>query len=333
MIRTEKKRVQQLFAAISRRSVMVVGDVMLDRYLWGTVSRMSPEAPVPVVEIESESCRFGGAANVLHNVASLGARAVPVGVIGDDHSGMTLKQLYHEKGFSTEGLIVDPERPTTVKTRVIAHNQHVVRTDREIRNGIPKKLQRRVADFVESHLDAVDAVILEDYNKGLLVPHLIEAIIDSAKRKGKKVLVDPKFDHFFCYKHVTLFKPNRKETGDILGIRLDSAEMLEKAGQKLLERLECRAVLITLGEEGMMLMESGRPVYRIPTQAQHVHDVSGAGDTVIAVMAVALSAGADLKEAAFMANHAAGIVCGEVGVVPVDRVRLMDALLKETEAP
>jgi rfaE bifunctional protein kinase chain/domain len=331
MNRMDEKRVRQLFTAISERSVMVVGDVMLDQYLWGKVSRMSPEAPVPVVEIESESYRFGGAANVSHNVASLGARVVPVGVIGDDPGGSTLKQLFLERGFSADGLLVDPERPTTVKTRVIAHNQHVVRTDREIKNPISKKMQERVTGFIESRLGSVDAVILEDYNKGLLVPHLIGAVIDAARHGGKPVLVDPKFDHFFCYRGVTLFKPNRKETADILGLRLDSPEALEKAGQKLLEKLECGAVLITLGEEGMMLMEAGKPVYRIPTQAQRVHDVSGAGDTVIAAMAAALSAGADFREAAFVANHAAGIVCGEVGVVPVDRARLMAALSQENK--
>ncbi|HEX9934523.1 MAG TPA: D-glycero-beta-D-manno-heptose-7-phosphate kinase [bacterium] len=328
MIQIEKDRIKLLFEAMRKRAVMVIGDVMLDRYLWGKVSRISPEAPVPVIEIESESLQFGGAANVTHNVASLGAAVVPVGVVGDDASGRTLKRLYEERGFSTKGLIEDKERPTTVKTRIMAHSQHVARTDREVRSGISKQLQEQILGFVESHMDGVDAVILEDYNKGMLVPHLIEAVVASANSKRKIVLVDPKFDHFFCYRHVTLFKPNRKETADILGIRLDTNEALEKAGQKLLEKLECRAVLITLGEEGMMLMEEGGPFAKVPTQAQHIHDVSGAGDTVIATMAVAMAAGANVREAAVFANHAAGLVCGEVGAVPVDRDRLMELLLK-----
>jgi D-glycero-beta-D-manno-heptose-7-phosphate kinase len=327
----ERQKLQTLFDRFRRTTVMVVGDVMLDRYLWGKVSRISPEAPVPVVEIESESVRFGGAANVSYNAASLGAVTIPVGVIGDDSSGQVLRRLYTEKGFPADGLIADPERPTTVKTRIIAHHQHIVRTDREMKQGISKKVQGRVLEFIESRLPETDGIILEDYNKGLLVPHLIDAVIDAAVRLGKKVFVDPKFDHFFQYKRVTLFKPNRKEISDILGIRLDSDEALEKAGSKILEKLECQAVLITLGEEGMMLMEPGRPNLKIPTRAQKVHDVSGAGDTVIATLAVAVSAGSGLREAAFIANHAAGIVCGEVGVVPVDRDRLLAVLLAESE--
>lgn len=326
------ERIRKLFESFSGKTIMVIGDVMLDRYFWGKVSRISPEAPVPVVEVESESCRFGGAANVTHNVASLGARVIPVGVIGDDNSGEALRQLYREKGFPIEGLIVDSERPTTVKARIIAHGQHMVRTDREVKKGVSKKVQNRILNFVESKLDELDGIILEDYNKGLLIPHIIETVIASANQRGKMVFVDPKFDHFFLYKNVTLFKPNRKETSDILGIRLDSDEALEKAGHKLLEKLECRAILITLGDEGMMLMEPGKPIFRISTRAQKVHDVSGAGDTVIAAMAVAMVSGAVLREAAHIANHAAGIVCGEVGVVPIDRDRLLKDLMLESGA-
>jgi rfaE bifunctional protein kinase chain/domain len=326
------QRIQEVFASFQHKTVMVIGDVMLDQYFWGKVTRISPEAPVPVVEIESESCRFGGAANVSHNVVTLGAKAVPVGVIGDDNSGMLLKRLYEEKEFPTDGLIVDPERPTTVKTRIIAHNQHIVRTDREVKKGVSKKVQNRLLEFVESRLDSIDGLILEDYNKGLLVPHVIETVIAAANGKGIPVFVDPKFDHFFHFQHVTLFKPNRKEISDILGVRLDSNEALEKAGERIMEKLECQAVLITLGEEGMMLMEHGKPIFRISTKAQKVHDVSGAGDTVIATMAVAVTGGADLHEAAFIANHAAGVVCGEVGVVPVDRNLLLDMLTAESEA-
>jgi D-beta-D-heptose 7-phosphate kinase/D-beta-D-heptose 1-phosphate adenosyltransferase len=303
---------------------------MLDQYFWGNVSRISPEAPVPVVEIESESYRFGGAANVSHNVATLGACVIPVGVIGDDNSGMVLKRLHEEKGFPVQGLIVDSDRPTTVKTRIIAHGQHVVRTDREMKKGISRKIQSQILDFFESKLDAIDGLILEDYNKGLLVPHVIESVIGWSNRKGVPIFVDPKFDHFMHFKHVTLFKPNRKETADILGVPLDSAEALERAGERLLEKLEVGGVLITLGAEGMMLMEAGKPVYRIPTQAQKVHDVSGAGDTVIATMAVSFTGGADLREAAYIANHAAGIVCGEVGVVPVDADHLLRMLIEES---
>jgi rfaE bifunctional protein kinase chain/domain len=310
---------------------MVIGDLMLDRYLWGRVSRISPEAPVPIVEIESESSRLGGAANVSNNVLSLGAKAVPVGVVGDDAEGEDLKRLFQEKGFPTAGILVDPERHTTVKTRVIAHHQHVVRTDREIRSGISKKIQDRLFDFFESSLDDLDGIILEDYNKGLLVPKLIGYVIQKANERGKPVFVDPKFDHFFDYRGATLFKPNRKEAADRLGIRLDSEDALREALKKLLEKLECRAVLITLGEDGMILQEREKPFLKVPTRAVKVHDVSGAGDTVISSIAVAVSSGAGFEEAATIANHAAGIVCGEVGIVPVGKEFLLKSLLEEAE--
>jgi rfaE bifunctional protein kinase chain/domain len=308
---------------------MVIGDLMLDRYYWGKVSRISPEAPVPVVDIESESTRLGGAANVSYNVLCLGARAVPVGVVGNDAEGILLKQLLEAKGFPTDGLVTDDERPTTVKTRVIAHHQHVVRTDREIRHAVSKKIQNRLIDIFEARVDGLDGIVLEDYNKGLLVPRFIEHVVRRANETGKMVFVDPKFDHFFEYRGVTLFKPNRKEAADRLGFKLDSPEALEQGLAKLLERLECSAVLITLGEEGMVFQEKGRPLTKVPTRAVKVHDVSGAGDTVIACMAVAMCSDATLGEAAAIANQGAGLVCEEVGIVPVEKKRLLDKLFEE----
>jgi D-glycero-beta-D-manno-heptose-7-phosphate kinase len=329
MTRFTSKRLDGLFQKFSDLTIMVVGDVMLDRYLWGKVSRISPEAPVPVVDVESESLRPGGAANVSNNVFSLGARAVPMGVVGKDEEGRALKRLFEEKGFSSEGLIEDPERPTTVKTRVMANGQHVVRADREVRRDIPEKVQDGLIEFFDRHLDRLDGVILEDYNKGLLVPRFIRHVIGKATDKGIRVYVDPKFDHFFEYRGVTLFKPNRKEAAERLGVRLGTDEELQEALLKLTERLECRAVLITLGEEGMILQERGKPFLKVPTKAVKVHDVSGAGDTVIATMAVAMGSGAEPDEAALIANHAAGIVCGEVGIVPIDRDVLLKKLKEE----
>lgn len=331
MITFSRGRLKKLFSKFEEQKIIVLGDLMLDRYLWGRVSRISPEAPVPVVEIESESFRFGGAANVTHNVMSLGAEVIPAGVIGEDGSGETLKRLFKEKGLSTEGLIIDEERPTTVKTRVIAHSQHVVRTDREMRRGISRKIQKRILHFLKDCLNDVDGLILEDYNKGLFVHHFITDVIALAQAHDKMVFVDPKFDHFFDYRGVTLFKPNRKEVTDKLGFRLESDEALEKAGQKLLDRFACQALLITLGKEGMALFEPDKPWIKVPTRAVKVHDVSGAGDTVIATIAVAMAAGSNLREAATIANHAAGIVCGEVGIVPVDRERLFRNLEREDE--
>lgn len=323
MIAFSKKRLSQLFGEFGKRNIIVIGDLMLDRYIWGFVSRISPEAPVPVVNVESESIRFGGAANVSHNIMSLGASVLPVGVIGNDGTGEKLKQLFHEKGFPVQGLMTDPDRPTTVKTRIIAHGQQVVRIDREDTKPISRKNQQHILDFVEATIPETDGIILEDYNKGLLASHFIQDIISMAKSHRKMVFVDPKFDHFFEFKQATLFKPNRKEAASRLGIRLDSDDALRKTGYRLLEKLDCKVLLITLGEEGMALFEPDHPMIKIPTRAVKVHDVSGAGDTVIATMAVAMTSGATAQEAATLANHAAGIVCGEVGIVPIERDRLI----------
>ena len=326
MISFTEDRIQSLFKDFSDRKILVVGDLMLDKYEWGRVSRISPEAPVPVVEIEDVSYRFGGAANVALNAKKLGAETLPVGVIGNDESGRIIKDQFLKEGFSTEGLVIDSGRPTTVKTRIIAHNQHVVRTDREIREGISTGIQNKLLSFIREHIDDTDGIILEDYNKGLLIPHLINEIISIALKHSKMIFVDPKFDHFFDYKKVTLFKPNRKEVSDKLGIRLVSDEVLQEAGDRLLSKLHCDSVLITLGEEGMALFEPNKKWVKIPTRAVKVHDVSGAGDTVIATMAVSMTSGANAREAATVANHAAGIVCGEVGIVPVDRDNLIESL-------
>jgi len=324
-----QNRLDALFAAFSDKTVMVIGDLMLDRYLWGKVSRISPEAPVPVVDIESESSRLGGAANVSYNVLSLGVRVVPLGIVGNDAEGELIKRMFQEKGFPTEGILTDANRFTTVKTRVIAHHQHVVRTDREIREGISKAVQDKLMDHFERRLDGLDGIILEDYNKGLLVPEFIGRVIARAREKGKMVFVDPKYDHFFEYRGVTLFKPNRKEAFDRLGIKLDSEDAFRSALKRLMDELDCRVVLITLGEEGMILQERGREIMRVPTRAVKVHDVSGAGDTVIAAMAVVMSAGGSAEEAATIANQAAGIVCGEVGIVPVDKHVLFQKLAED----
>lgn len=327
MIQFSKERLRTLFSRFSEQSLLVIGDMMVDHYVWGNVSRISPEAPVPVVNVESESFRLGGAANVASNVLTLGARPIPVGVVGDDHAGQMLKQLFTEKGILAQGIVTDKVRQTTLKTRIIAHHQHVVRTDREDRFGISPSIQRRIENFVREQLPFVNGIILEDYNKGLLVPKFIHSIIEMAQEAQKPVFVDPKYEYFFEYRGVWLFKPNRKEAGERLGMHLNTEEALHKALEKLLEKLGCHAVLITLGEEGMIFQEQGKSPKKVPTRAVKVHDVSGAGDTVIATMAVAISAGATLEEGVTIANHAAGIVCEEVGVVPIDRETLFQRLV------
>ncbi|HDQ44051.1 MAG TPA: D-glycero-beta-D-manno-heptose-7-phosphate kinase [bacterium] len=324
MIEFSTGRIETLFKTFTNRKIAVIGDLMLDHYVWGSVSRISPEAPVPVVEAESESYRFGGAANVVHNIIALGASAIPIGVIGEDAGGEKLRTLFADHHVPTEGLITVPGRPTTMKTRIIANHQHVVRTDWEIREPIGKKVTKQILAFWDSIHGDVDGIIFEDYNKGLLTRDLIREFIRRAA--DRPTFVDPKYHHFFDYQGVTLFKPNRKEAEERLGLSLASLSGRRRAGAELLQRLNCRAVMITLGEEGLMLFEPGGDDIQVPTRAVKVHDVSGAGDTVIATMAVAMTAGATLREAATLANHAAGIVVGEVGIVPIEKERLYRAM-------
>jgi D-glycero-beta-D-manno-heptose-7-phosphate kinase len=308
------------------KRIAVVGDLMLDRYFWGSVARISPEAPVPVVEVESESTRLGGAANVANNIASLGGIPVMIGVIGKDDAGKTLKKIVEEQGFPTTGIVVDDSRPTTIKTRVIAHSQHVVRIDREGKRDIGEEVQLQLLKALELQLDTIQGIILEDYNKGVLAKSLIVRIIELAKKKKKIVAVDPKFNNFFEYKNVTIFKPNRKETEEALGMRLSTEADIKKAGKQLMDSLGAENVLLTLGESGMTLFERNGSVSTIPTAARRVADVSGAGDTVISTLTMALASGADIWESATLANLAGGIVCGEVGIVPIDKKILFEAV-------
>lgn len=318
MVTFTNSRLQTLFENLSGKRVAVIGDLMLDRYFWGSVTRMSPEAPVPVVEVESESTRLGGAANVANNIASLGGIPFMVGVVGGDDSGKALTSIVAESGFRTEGILVDPARPTTVKTRVIAHHQHVVRVDREVKNDIDESVQSRLIDVLRRNAGSLDAIIIEDYNKGVVVKNFIREVIDFAVQNRIIITVDPKFHNFFEFKNVTVFKPNRKETEEALGVRLNDQASVEQAGRTLVERLKAKNVLLTLGERGMTLVEGDGRMTHVPTAARKVSDVSGAGDTVISTLTMVLAAGGSIREASMLANIAGGIVCGEVGIVPID---------------
>ena len=324
MVSFSNSRKQQIFENFKHKKIAVIGDLMLDRYLWGKVSRISPEAPVPVVEIDSEATHLGGAANVVHNLYTLGAIPIPFGVIGDDNSGKLLKDLFKKKNFSTAGIIVDKKRKTSVKTRIIAHNQHVVRADYESKQPIPTNIFNKLMDKLRKIINDCDGVIFEDYNKGLLTSESITGIIDLLTSKSIKITVDPKFDNFFTYKNVTLFKPNLKETEEALGIKIETNTDLNQAAKLLKEKLTCAGILITLGEKGMCLLDSNNEISIIPTKASKVHDVSGAGDTVISTLTLALVAGANMKEATTIANYAAGVVCREVGAIPIQ----IDQLIK-----
>jgi rfaE bifunctional protein kinase chain/domain len=328
----EVERLKSLFDNFNRKRVAVVGDLMVDKYIWGSVSRISPEAPVPVLEVESESTRLGGAANVANNIKSLGAEPILFGIVGDDEAGISLRNILREMGLPDDGIITDTQRPTTVKTRVIAHNQHVVRLDYEVRKDIDARIVKRISNILNSMSNKVDAILLEDYNKGMLTKELLDGVIKFARKNDKVVSVDPKQNNFFEYKQVTVFKPNRKEAENALGLPADSDEQAVVAVKELLRRLDCENVLLTRGEKGMILFERDGSYAHIPTKARKVADVSGAGDTVISTLTVALASGATVKEAAAIANHAGGIVCGEVGVVTVDKEKLFSAVLNDSKS-
>ncbi|MEK6572515.1 MAG: D-glycero-beta-D-manno-heptose-7-phosphate kinase [Bacteroidota bacterium] len=330
MVTFTETRLKELFENFKRKRIAVVGDLMLDRYFWGSVARISPEAPVPVVEIESESARLGGAANVAHNIKSLGGEPMLIGVVGNDNSGNLLRDILIENRFTPAGLIVDATRPTTVKTRVIAHSQHVVRIDRETKADISYTLQHKILDVLRQNIHSLDAIILEDYDKGVIVKSLIKQLVDLANEYRKIVTADPKFNNFFDYRGVTVFKPNRKEVEEVMGIKLVDDATVEEAGKALMERLQVKNVLLTRGERGMTLFEQDGSVTHVATIARKVADVSGAGDTVISTLTVALAGGANVREAATLANYAGGIVCEEVGIVPIAREALLSAVMTDS---
>ncbi len=328
MVTITESRLTDIFDGFQGKRIAVVGDLMLDRYFWGSVARISPEAPVPVVEVEDESTRLGGAANVANNIATLGGIPVMFGVVGQDQMGNLLRQLVDERGYPVAGIVTDSSRPTTIKTRVIAHNQHVVRVDREAKTDIAPAIESLLLDALKRELPSLDGIILEDYNKGVMTRSLIVGIIASARSAGKIVTVDPKFNNFFEYTGATVFKPNRKESEEALGRKMKSLAEIEDCGRELVNRLQAENVLLTLGEKGMLLIEKSGGASHVPTMARQVADVSGAGDTVISTLTMGLAAGATIKESAMLANFAGGIVCGEVGIVPIDRQLLFDTVLE-----
>ena len=325
MQRLTRARLDEILERCGTLRVAVVGDVMLDVYLVGAVSRISPEAPVPVVHVAEETVALGGAANVAANVVALGAACELVGCVGGDAAGMQIRAALEalDGGTVTARLVEDAGRPTTTKTRVVARHQQVVRVDREVEGDVGEGCAARLADAVRAAVAAADALVLEDYNKGVLVPSVIRAALDAAREAGIPSVVDPKFRNFFAFGGATVFKPNAAELSAALG-QPPAAEddvWLEDARR----RVAAEHLLLTLGEHGMALKGEDAPALRIPTVAREVYDVSGAGDTVTAFVAVALAAGATVQEAAVLANLAAGIEVGKPGVATVapDELRAM----------
>ena len=300
---------------------------MLDEFIWGDVSRISPEAPVPVVNIKRESTRLGGAANVLANVAALGAIADVIGVVGEDAAAEKLRDALGANGGgqTDNNLIKDYERPTTIKTRIIAHNQMVVRADREQRAAVNGQVESRVITAVKEAIDGAHALVISDYDKGVITPRILSEVLPLAYGRVP-VLIDPKVRNFDSYRPATLVTPNHHEALRLTNLEDDTDENLCAAANIIKDRLGCDAVLITRGERGMMLVEGERdPVY-VGTAAREVFDVTGAGDTVIATLAAALAADATMTEAAILANHAAGIVVGKLGTATASAEEVLDSL-------
>jgi D-glycero-beta-D-manno-heptose-7-phosphate kinase len=316
-------------ANFNKARVLVVGDLMLDEFIWGEVSRISPEAPVPVVWVKKESFMPGGASNVANNLRCLGAEVHLVGVVGDDKNGAILKGELDQKGICTTGVVTDESRPTILKTRVVAHHQQVVRIDKELKDPLKEAVSARMIDYIESVIKDVDAVIIEDYAKGVITPSLLKKIVPLARRNNKIISVDPKEEHFSYYKGVSVITPNNHEAARAAGFNIDDDVTLRKAGQRLLQKLNCKIVLITLGENGMAVFQNNKPMEHIPTVAQEVFDVSGAGDTVIASYTLSLASGADPITSAHISNCAAGIVVGKVGIAVVSPDELLARIKKE----
>jgi D-beta-D-heptose 7-phosphate kinase/D-beta-D-heptose 1-phosphate adenosyltransferase len=325
MERLTRARLDEILERGRGLRVAVVGDLMLDVYLVGAVSRISPEAPVPVVHVTEERTALGGAANVAANVAALGAACEVVGYVGIDAAGAQIRrELAELDGGKVHARLVErPDRPTTTKTRVVARQQQVVRFDRERDDDLPDECAAELCEHVRAAVAACDALVLEDYNKGVLVPSVIRTALEAAEAAGIPSVVDPKFRNFFAFRGATVFKPNAVELGTAMAspVRAGDDEWLENART----RTGARHLLLTLGEDGMALRSEGGSSFRIPTQAREVYDVSGAGDTVTAFLAVALAAGATIEEAAVLANLAAGIEVGKPGVATVapDELRAM----------
>ena len=321
-----RKRAQKLLAAMEGRRVVVVGDVMLDEFLWGRVARISPEAPVPVVEITSQTFHLGGAANVACNVRSLGGETAIAGVVGRDAAGQRLRDALATSGVEDALSVDHAGRPTTHKMRIIAHHQQVVRADREDAGEIGTALEDAVAEALRASLRGAGAVILSDYQKGVVTRRLMKVVLDAARRAGIPLLVDPKVRHFALYRGATVVTPNQLEAEQATGVRIRDTASLREAGARILKALRCQAALITRGEQGMALFEQARAPVEIATAAQQVFDVTGAGDTVIATLALALAAGAGLPEAAMLANYAAGVVVGKIGTATVSPEEVLAAI-------
>lgn len=324
-MKLKKANVKKILARFDSSRILIIGDLILDEYIWGKADRISQEAPVPVVWARSKSHMPGGASNVANNIASLGAKASLFGIIGEDNNGSILLDKLKSENVDCDGVLTDSLRPTTVKTRIIAAHQQVVRVDWEEIDKLSVDKTVELTEAVENKIKEADAVIIEDYGKGVVTPHLLKNVISLARKYKKIITVDPKVEHFSYYKGVTAMTPNEKEASAGAGMKITCDADVDNIGWKLLKSLKMKGLLVTLGEKGMKLFKDGRIIH-IPTVAQEVFDVSGAGDTVISVFTLALACGVSMEEAAILSNVAAGVVVGKVGVAVITKDEILDAV-------
>lgn len=320
------RKLQAYLQEFSRARILVIGDLIIDHYIWGKVHRVSPEAPVPVVHVQSETFRLGGAANVFHNILTLGGQVELCGVIGPDQDGKELLRQIKKSKAATTGVIVDASRPTIKKSRVVAHNQQIVRFDVEQSHPISTNVERKILKHIIQRLPHLSGIVISDYAKGMVTARMVEQIRSSAAGHGVPIIVDPKVEHMAYYSGVTVVTPNHWEARQAAGFLPTQEVSINQVGFSLRDRLQCQAVIITRGEEGMSIFQEQGRTWTIPAVAKQVYDVTGAGDTVVSTLALAMSVGASLPEAAILANHAAGIVVGMLGTATVSRQQLKDSL-------
>lgn len=320
------KKLREIVERFDSVKILVVGDVMLDEFVWGQVSRISPEAPIPVVRVVSETAIPGGAGNVAANVSSLGANVHLTGIVGNDVEARILKKELKLRGVTGSGLIVDNGRPTILKRRIIADNQQVVRMDREETGKIHAGIIEKIVDYCRSIISGVDGIVISDYGKGVVAKLVVRELLKFGRERHLPIAVDPKTRHFDRYSRVTIITPNKREVEENRHVLIENKKMLVKAGRNLLRELGCSAVLITRGEEGMSLFEKDGSITHIPAVAREVYDVTGAGDTVTCVLTLSLSCGATMREAAVISNYAAAVVVGKRGTAAVTRDELIDML-------
>jgi len=321
-----KDRLADIVSRFAGKKVLILGDMMLDEYIVGQVSRISPEAPVPVVARTKVFYSPGGAANVAMNVSNLVGKAYLVGVVGDDREGEQLRCAFVDNGINIGGVMVDPGRPTTSKTRIVAQGQQVVRVDRETTDAISDALMQKLLSYSLNILDDMDIVLVSDYAKGIIVSSLLQRIIHQARKRDKRIVIDPKGRDYSKYRGATVVTPNKQEAGQAVNIEVVDKESLLHAGYTLLKELECEAILITRGEEGMSLFQGGGDVTHLSTTVREVYDVTGAGDTVVATLSLASATGAGWVDCVQIANFAAGIVVGKVGTATVSLPELLETL-------